>query len=262
MDKPGGAVAPRGLPLYQQILETMRERLRRGRYASGMLPTETVLVREFEVSRHTVRAALHHLVLEGLIERRAGRGTTMTKAPSRVEWSIEALEDLIDIGFAGHYDVRSAKFVPAVRVPQVARALAATASERLLHVQAVRSSPAGPYAYSNAFFPEDVGRKLPRRLFSRRPLILLVEEYCSLPSFRTRQVATAAPAGREAAHALRVRRAEPLLVLERTHFARDGRPLQHTRIECRPDRYQQVVHFNRRVDAPYVPSKALEALRR
>lgn len=128
-------------------------------------------------------------------------------------------------------------------------------------MQAVRSSADGPYAYSNAFFPEDIGSKLPRRLFSRRPLILLVEEYCSLPAFRTRQLATAAPAGQDAAQALRVRRADPLLILERTHFARDGRPLQHTRIECRPDRYQQIVHFSRRVDAPYIPPKELEALR-
>jgi len=56
-------MGPRGVPLYQQVLETMRERLRR-RYASSMLPTETVLVREFGVSRHTVRVALHHLVID------------------------------------------------------------------------------------------------------------------------------------------------------------------------------------------------------
>jgi GntR family transcriptional regulator len=252
----------RGVPLYQQVLDAVRDRLRRGAYASGLLPTEAVLVREFGVSRHTVRAALQQLVLEGLIERRAGRGTTVVKGGGRAgEWSIEAVEDLIEVGFAGRYAVRSARFVPALRLPGPAGALAAGATERLLHVQALRSSEEGPYAFSNAFFPEDVGRKLPRRLFSRRPLILLVEEYCSLPPFRTRQVASAAAAGSEAAQALRVPRAAPLLVLERTHFARDGRPLQHTRIECRPDRYAQVVHFNRRVDAPYVPSKDLEALR-
>lgn len=77
-----------------------------------MLPTETVLLHEFGVSRHTVRAALHHLIIDGLIERRAGRGTTMAKGTSRAEWSIEVIEDLIDIGFASHHDVRSAKFAP------------------------------------------------------------------------------------------------------------------------------------------------------
>ena len=45
------------------------------------------------------------------------------------------------------------------------------------------------------------------------------------------------------AKVLDVELGEPLLVLERTHFARNGRPFQFARVLYRTDRYQQVVYF-------------------
>jgi hypothetical protein len=44
---------------------------------------------------------------------------------------------------------------------------------------------------------------------------------------------------------------EAELVLERTHFARKGRPFQFARVLYRTDRYQQVVYFSRRDEGPY-----------
>ena len=44
---------------------------------------------------------------------------------------------------------------------------------------------------------------------------------------------------------------EAELVLERTHFARKGRPVQFARVLYRTDRYQQVVYFSRRDEGPY-----------
>ena len=53
------------------------------------------------------------------------------------------------------------------------------------------------------------------------------------------------------AKVLDVELGEPLLVLERTHFARNGRPFQFARVLYRTDRYQQVVYFSRRDEGPY-----------
>ena len=57
-------------PLFQQIAQTLRQRLRDGSYPVGIpLPGERELTREFGVARSTVRAALARLQEEGCITR-------------------------------------------------------------------------------------------------------------------------------------------------------------------------------------------------
>jgi len=241
------------VPIYARILDTLRQRIAEGVYRVGeSLPTEAELVLEFGVSRQTVRSALQNLVAEGIVERTAGRGTFLKRGGADGgEWNIGGIEDIIDIGFSGSYAVKAVRTVSAARNARVAGALDVPASGRMLNVRATRSTSEGPFAYSNLYFPEEIGKRLPRRLFDKRPLVLLVEEYCGIPAFRSRQVASATLADRSVARVLGVAAGEPLLVLERTHFARNGRPFQFARVLYRTDRYQQVVYFSRRDAGPY-----------
>jgi len=66
----------RGTPLYVQLYVVLRSQLQSGVLQPGdLLPPESELVRDYRVSRITVRAALEQLVNDGLIERQRGRGT-------------------------------------------------------------------------------------------------------------------------------------------------------------------------------------------
>ena len=63
-------------PKHQEISRQLRADIAAGRYAAdARLPSESQLVRRFNVSRPTVARALLDLQTEGLIERRAGSGT-------------------------------------------------------------------------------------------------------------------------------------------------------------------------------------------
>ncbi len=242
----------RRAPLYHQILEVLKQRISAGEYAVGaQLPTEEALVRTFDVSRHTVRAAVHQLVADGVIERFPGRGSFVVRPqPPASYWSIESVEDLIGISFADRYTVVAAGLVPAT--PPAATVYGAGPGDDVFQIRAVRSSAAGPYAYSIVALPAEIGRRLPRRLFGKRPFLLLVEEFCGLSAVRARQVASAVAADREAARRLRTRPGAPLLVLERTYYTRDGRPIEFVRLQYRPDRFQNVANFWRRRDVPAV----------
>jgi GntR family transcriptional regulator len=242
-------VRPRGaVPLYLQILRVLRGRIASGEYAVGaQLPTDKSLVAEFGVGRHTVRAAIEQLVSDGLIERIPGRGTFVLPRSMRGdEWSIGSFEDLIDASFENKFEILSATFVPARTNPRVAELFGLTSTDSLFRVRALRSSHEGPFAYSTIHFPSETGHRLKPHVNEGVPLILQVERHCGSPAFEARQVAYAVSADRDVADILGVPPGEPLLVLERTYLGRNAVPLEHTRIEYRSDRYQQVVRFSRR----------------
>jgi hypothetical protein len=57
------------------------------------------------------------------------------------------------------------------------------------------------------------------------------------------QVAQALAAAKPIARMLDLAVGAPLLLLERTFLTRDGIPLEHAQIFCRPDRYRQIIEF-------------------
>ncbi|MBG0820577.1 GntR family transcriptional regulator [Planomonospora sp. ID91781] len=63
-------------PKYAQIVQAIKRKIDDGTYPPGsLLPSETQLVREFNVSRPTVVRALQVLQLRGFIEREHGKGS-------------------------------------------------------------------------------------------------------------------------------------------------------------------------------------------
>ena len=64
---------------YEQVADQLRELIVTGELAPGeRLPTETVLAREFGVSRATVREALRLLAAQGLIRTAKGAAAGAT----------------------------------------------------------------------------------------------------------------------------------------------------------------------------------------
>src|SRR5688572_25389129 len=68
------------VPLHAQAEKLLRDMIRRREYRVGaLIPDELTLANQLGVSRGTLRAAIARLVTEGLLERRAGVGTRVTR---------------------------------------------------------------------------------------------------------------------------------------------------------------------------------------
>lgn len=66
---------------YRQIFEELRKAIRDRRYARGEhLPSEEAIVRKYGVSRITAVKAMEELVKSGLVYRKRGKGTFVSKA--------------------------------------------------------------------------------------------------------------------------------------------------------------------------------------
>ncbi|WP_040207286.1 GntR family transcriptional regulator [Neobacillus jeddahensis] len=69
-----------GIPLYYQIKELIREGIDNGEWKSGdKIPNEVDLAKDFMVSRSTIRQAILELVNEGILTRKKGVGTFVSK---------------------------------------------------------------------------------------------------------------------------------------------------------------------------------------
>lgn len=67
-------------PLHQQAESLLRKMIYSEKYSSGaILPNEIDLAKEFGISRNTLRYAITRLVMEGLLIRKKGVGTTVNK---------------------------------------------------------------------------------------------------------------------------------------------------------------------------------------
>ncbi len=64
------------IPMYKQVLDILKSRITDQEYTPGSkLPSEADLMKQFGVSRITVRTAINELVEDGVLERSQGKGT-------------------------------------------------------------------------------------------------------------------------------------------------------------------------------------------
>jgi 5-formyltetrahydrofolate cyclo-ligase len=68
------------LPAYYQIAQDLRQRIAGGEWsAGGKLPSEPQLAQQYDVSRMTMRQAFKELAKEGVVVRRRGAGTFVSR---------------------------------------------------------------------------------------------------------------------------------------------------------------------------------------
>ena len=233
--------------MHQSVASTLRDRISYGVYPENeMLPPEIMLSAEFNVSRHTMREALKSLVLEGLIERSAGRGTVVAaRSGLGGAWGIKSLEEMIGEFAASDIKVLHKGIVAAKDFPHVAEVFSMRKSGSFFQLRRVMANEQGPAVLNTLFTLVKYAQRLPEDLIGYKPLIGLIEEHCRVQTVRARQVASAISANAQIAKLLGVRVGAPLLLLRRTYVNSDDEPIEHTELICRPDRYQQSVDFLR-----------------
>jgi GntR family transcriptional regulator len=244
----GNELARGPLPLHYRILQIIRSRIASGEYPVGTkLPTEVDFTAEFGVSRNTVRTALQTLVTDGLIERSSGRGTFVRAGhPWHPYWAIRSVDDLVADRLQNTNRVLSAELVVAEEHFESARDLVVPPGDRLFLIRTMRLVEEGPYAYARIYLPEDIGARLPADGLAEKPIIQQVEQSCQIPTHHARQRATACAANHEIAGILDVEPGTPLLLLNRTYYTREQRPIEQSYVYYRPDRYSQVIDLFRR----------------
>lgn len=235
------------LPKYHQIYLVLREQLHEGRFAQG-LPSEMVLSREFGAGRVTVRRALEQLANEGLIIRRAGRGTH--PAPPGALASADGaqvtrrraakgmsglLENIVSMSMRTTVKVIDVRTIHASR--NVAEALQIPIGAMVQKAVRRRSSKLGPVSHITTYVPDDLAQRFGRKDLMRKPILRLIEE-SGIEMGRAWQTVSARQADAGVARELEVAVGTALLAVNRLVFDVNERPVQWLHGLYRPDRYE------------------------
>lgn len=231
-----GAGVSRYLRLYTVLSQALAEGRFRGREP---LPSEPRLMREYGISRSTVRRALARLEAEGRIERKRGSGTFArdqgleAPAPRR-------LSPALDVAASPPAEATSRTIAfQQVPTPPFLRGGAPAFGATSLLIRQIRYIEHEPIVFETVYLPDDIGQGLTRRqLDAERGAILSVLAALGHRSASLEREFAALEADPLAADSLRLAVGAPVFNV-RT-LARDP---QHRILACvnclyRPDRYE------------------------
>ena len=146
-------------PLYQQVMEEIKEAIADGRYPAGSkIPSEPELSEMYSVSRITVRRAVEELVNQGLLTKRQGKGTYVTqrKILRKIEQESN-VQSFTDACLANGYKP-GAQIVARETVPSSPEAqsfLGLGEDDELILISRVRTADGQPIMFENNYFPSE-----------------------------------------------------------------------------------------------------------
>jgi GntR family transcriptional regulator len=235
-----------GVTLYRQVYTVLSQALADGTIGAGeALPSEPSLVRQYGVSRTTVRRALARLAAERSIVRRRGSGTFARDRTGQFA-SARQIASILDDprSIATNTTVRLLAF-KSIPIPDFLHRKWPEFGATVLTIRKVRYVEHEPVVLVTTYVPERVGRQLtPRRLGNDTVLVAL--DRLGFRSSSAEQEAGAVAADPYTAKHLDFGVGAPVLNLKR--LARDsrGRIIEYSNYLYRPDRYEMHILIERR----------------
>lgn len=200
------------------------------------LPSEVEMAAGLGVSRMTLRQALNMLESKGLLVRKRGRwGGSFVTRP-RLEYTLSGLPGFTEQmrrsnAQAGARVIEAATVIPE---PEVRQALQLARREKVHRVTRVRSANREPVAleansYPAGLFPELLSCSLTGSLYA------LLRGF-GHPPFSATEVLEPVIASPEYANLLWMEEGSPLMLVQRTAYDIEGRPVEYSLDYFRPDR--------------------------
>ncbi|ANT54279.1 GntR family transcriptional regulator [Mesorhizobium amorphae] len=231
-------IRPGRTPLHIQLADIIRSQIESGVFNAGdQLPTETELMKRHELSSSTVRQAVLALVGEGLLYRRAGKGTFVAKR--------HIGRDLLTFsGFSEEAEARG--FRPGTRHvtvdwrpadASVATALDVPTDESVLTIERVRTIDDEVVAVETVSFVAAIGRHMEKLDLADTSFTKILEQHLGVSLARAKQEIRAGTARARLAKTLDVPSGTAVLQIDRIAFDATDQVIYFSSSSYRADRY-------------------------
>jgi GntR family transcriptional regulator len=226
------------IPYYIQLMGILKEKVQLGIWAPGdQIPGEQDLCALYRVSRTVVRQALRELELEGVINRRKGKGTFIS-LPKISEGLVQKLtgfyQDMLERGLKPVTKVLHQNVEPANE--KVARFLKIKPGDQVIDILRLRFINNEPIQLVTTYVPFEICPALATVDLTDRSLYEFLETECGVVISKGRRYIEAVLANENEAELLGIERGAPLLMLDSISYAENGLPIEYYHALHRGDR--------------------------
>ena len=226
------------IPYYIQLMDILKEKVQSGTWAPGdQIPGEQDLCELYGVSRTVVRQALLELELEGVINRRKGRGTFIA-LPKINEGLIQKLtgfyQDMVERGLKPGTKVLHQNVEPASE--KVTAFLGIKPGDQVIDILRLRYINEEPIQLVTTYIPFEICPGLAQVDLTDLSLYEYLEKECGIFIAKGRRYIEAVLANETEAELLGIERGAPLLMLDSISFSESGQPIEYYHALHRGDR--------------------------
>ncbi len=232
-------------PLYIQIKTVLKKQILSGEYAPyERIPSESVLMKTFGVSRITVRQALKDLNSEGLVFTSQGKGTFANKPKATQD--MQQLQGFDEAMRPKGYktSARVVSIRERVADNNVQEKLQLGDKEKVIEVLRVRYLNKEPVSLDRSFFPVNIGEKLFGHDLTG-DIFPMLEELLNLRLGEAEVSLEARPADDEVLQQLELEKGSPVMWVERLTRDQNKRPIDYEYLAIRGDSYKYCFKIER-----------------
>lgn len=235
----------KGEALYLQIKDVLIKRIQTGAWKPNtLIPTEQELIKEFDVSRTTIRQAITILVQNGLLEKKQGRGTVV-KAQNLIG-NLGKLrgfaEEVVERGQTPHSKLLRAEFREDLYHEN--DMLKVNEGEPILLVERIRFADEVPIALERTCWPKEIGDILIQCDLNQAKYYEVLEQHNYYLKKANERI-TAINATIHEADSLGIRPGEALLEMTRLSRGLNDHPIEYTKTKYRSDQYHYNIELER-----------------
>ncbi len=233
------------VPLYYQLYLLLVHMIESGQWPpDSAIPTEKELNEQYRLSRTTTRQAILQLVSEGYLTRHKGRGTFVTKPKVRhgPQRSFGITGYMRDHGLEPGW--RFLKMERVIPPKKVSLALGLQEKHLVLEITRLRLANDEVIGLHIADVPFPLANQVQAEYLTQGDSSLYYLEKClNITLSESHRIIEAVPARPADAKLLKVAEGSPLLSVQRTTIAADGKPIEHLRALYPGDRFEYYVHL-------------------
>lgn len=234
-------------PIYFQLAELMQNQIEDGDLKPGsQIPSERVLMEQFDISRNTARMAIESLLKNGLVYRVPAKGTFV--APGKMRFGLFDLRSFSE-------EMKLLGMIPSSRIldfdlvtpsPRISQALRLKSEQTTFRIERLQLADAAPMALNTSYIPQHICPDLTCEELDGRSLYQVFEERYGWLIWRSERVVEPVTARDYEAEMLQVRQGNPLLLVEGTTYLVENVPFEYVKLIYRSDRFQFNIHSLRR----------------
>src|SRR6202142_1098551 len=226
------------VPLYFQLALHFEEEIRSGNLDPGdRLENEVKIAEALGLSRPTVRAAFSYLVDKGLVLRRRGQGTVVTKG--KVSRSVKLTSLFDDLAEAGKSPTTKVIHNEVIKASDlVKRALELADDQFVIYLERLRFGDGEPIALMHNFIPTTLVT-MSNEMLELHGFYELLRAGGVFPDHATQRISAKNSSTNESS-LLDEPRGTALLTMERTTFDASGRAIEFGQHVYRASRYALV----------------------